>query len=243
MLKKVKLISSILLFALLMIPAGSNASTLDDYYLERFDSLHARHLQEPVPLVTNVEAPEHCLTPLYHSLQQDWHKLLPATRDLLAQYLAKPSLSGEKVYPSPGGHFSFHYATTGSDAPDLTDNNGNNVPDWIEQVADTFENVYRVEVVQMGYKAAQTQPTSPYDIYLQSLAGIHAYGYTQPDTPGTPTFIVIDKSFTDPIYAPANGIQGVQVTAAHEYHHAIQFTYTFYFESWYGEANRRLFLW
>ena len=40
---------------------------------------------------------------------------------------------------SPSGHFYIHYDTTDADngvPPDLTDNNGNGIPDYVDEVSD-----------------------------------------------------------------------------------------------------------
>ena len=35
---------------------------------------------------------------------------------------------------SDSGHFYIHYDTTGNAAPNLTDNNGNGIPDYVDDV-------------------------------------------------------------------------------------------------------------
>jgi hypothetical protein len=245
-------IASALLLILLLMPAGAPASTLDDYYLARFDALYGRRAQAAGVAVgsTEAEEPERCLTPLYHSLKRDWKQLEATTQTALAKYLAKPVLAGEKIHVSSGGHYAIHYATTGADAPSLTDINGNGIPDWVETVAFTFENVYSAEVTGMGYRAPATLAAAPYDVYLQELAGTE-FGHTDSDVPVAPnstsftSFIVLDNNFSEAVYqnsitgpfSPAQkALMSLQVTAAHEHHHAIQYSYNFYFDIWFAEA-------
>jgi hypothetical protein len=242
--KTVTSMMAALLLAFFLIPGAAPAATRDSYYLERFNAIYgekplAKSLAATTP--TTVKR-ERCLTPLYHGLKRDWKSLASETQTALAKYLARPALSGERVYLSAGGHFAVHYATTGRDAPDQTDNNRNGVPDWVETVASTFENVYSVEVAQMGYRAAATTSTSPYPVYLQELSADGYYGYTQSDVPvssgstGYTSYIVIDNNFDTATFGSYGGVKGLQVTAAHEYHHAIQYSYSYYFPIWYAEA-------
>jgi hypothetical protein len=235
-------------FALLaFFPFGVLAAGLDDYYLNRFAALYGSH--ERAALVVSADrtggVEERCLTPLYHGLKRDWKKLSSETRKALAKYLAKPTLRGSEATPfiSPQGHFQIHYTTSGSDAPPPADANGNGVPDWVETVAWEFDSVYSRETGALGYNPAPTPSGTPYDIYLQDLAQAKEFGHTQsvePITPGSnsfTSFIVIDNDFADPIYAPLTGIKGLQIAAAHEYHHAIQYGYNFFFDIWFAEAT------
>jgi len=227
-------------------PFGASAAGLDDYYLGRFDSLYVSHERTALA----IEAPEdglkeRCLTPLHRELRRDWSKLSLDTQKILAKHLARPTLSGQEAAPfiSAEGHFAIHYTASGSDAPPPADANGNSVPDWVETVASVFEFVYGSETGSFGYSPAPTLSGQPYDVYLQDLAARSEYGYTESDTPVTPgsnsytSFIVIDNDFANPLYAPYTGLLGLQISAAHEYHHAIQFGYNYFFDMWYAEAT------
>src|SRR5947208_14587271 len=72
---------------------------------------------------------------------------------------ADPDQGGYSVSEAPnspycpaGGHFCIHWVASGADAPDLTDADGNGIPDWVETVAGVAENVYSVENGQLGWK-------------------------------------------------------------------------------------------
>jgi len=237
-------------FGLLVLLAPSLvwAGSLDDYYLARF-APKAKSVQV-LTGVAGVSAPvpvqaDRCLTPLHRSLKRDWKQLEPTTRQVLAKFVSRPALNRPASYPSPGGHFSIHYATSGPDAPDLTDADGNGVPDWVETVAAVFDHVYSVEVGTMGFQAP---PVDRYDVYLEDLTLQGAYGFTSDDGIPTPpvtsvaSYIEIDKSFSDPMFEQTpNGffypVQSLSVTAAHEFNHAIQYGYNYYFEFWYAEMT------
>lgn len=211
------------------------AGELDHYYLEQFG--------ESTPSVSVLKATANaqesrCGMALRRGLKRDWENLESGTQKTLAKYLVKPVLSGEAVVRSNGGHFNIHYATSGGDAPPLSDaGNGNGIPDWIESVADVFEAVYAREVSQLGYRQP---PNIPYDVYLQQLATTSEFGYTQSEilsgTSAT-SFIVIDNDFADSLYHPFTGTAGLKITAAHEFHHAIQYGYNYFFDIWYAEAT------
>ena len=227
---------------LLVIPAVASAAALDDYYLSRFgeQAQLAKSLRAVVGLEN--EPAERCRTHLYRSLKRDFSELEPSTQKALAKYVARPALAGERVCSPVGGHFNIHYAASGADAPDPTDANANGVPDWVETVAGVFEYVYDVEVNKMGYAAP---PGTRYDVYLRDLTVERAYGFTTNDgfpvSPSTSvtTYIEIDRAFTDALFLDGRytPMQMLQITAAHEFHHSIQFGYNYYFDIWYGEST------
>ena len=225
-----------------LFPLGVQAASLDDYYLSRFAALYGSHKQAALAITAPAENPaERCLTPLYHGVRKDWKKLSSETQKTLAKSLAKPVTSDSFT----SEHFTIHYDPSGIHAPPPADANVNGVPDWVERVAAEFEVVYSRETGQtsgnLGYNPAPTAGAS-YDVYLQNLAPVE-FGHTNADPPLTPglnsvtSYIVIDNDFTDPVYTPYNPIEGLQMTAAHEYHHAIQYGYNYFFDIWFAEAT------
>ena len=237
-------------FALLILalcPLTAPAGTLDDYYLNRFSALdRSRERNAPViAAAAEAEPLERCLTPLYHDLKRDWNRLTPSTRRILAASVAPPSLSD--AYTSIPGHFTIHYNTSGADAPPPADGNVNGVPDWVERVAAEFEFVYGRETGQsdgaLGYNAAPVLPGTPYDVYLQNIGPTGKLGYTNSiafvaaGSNSSTSYIIVDNDFTEEVYGDYRGITGLQAAAAHEYHHAIQYGYNYYFDVWYAEAT------
>jgi len=235
------------------------AGPLDEYYLQKYGEPAGNSLQKAV-LFQEQESAEtpHCGTPLKHGLQRDWDQLEPATQKTLAKQLAAPVLSGSESTPllSPSGRFLIHYTVTGTDTPPLTDANANGVPDWVETVAQTFDEV-TAKYAALGWNPAPTSVSAPfpaYDVYLLDLASQKLYGQTTSGqrlaSPGFPnafgSFIEIDNDYLEPVYQNALGgpltvaqkaLQSLQITAAHEYHHAIQFGYSVFFDVWYAEAT------
>jgi hypothetical protein len=227
------------LLILTVYPAVVSAGTLDDFYLSRLARGHGFTALATAPPSTA----QRCQTGIRHGARLDWDKLEPSTQKILARVLARPVLAGERICTPVGGHFTIHYATSGPDAPDPTDGNQNQVPDWVETVAGVFEYVYDVEVNKMGYRSP---PVSSLDVYLRDLTGEGVFGLTadagRPSFPNVsaPSYIEIDRAFTHPMYT-SNGQytkeQMLRITAAHEFHHAIQFGYNYYFDFWFAEAS------
>jgi len=235
-----KNLQSAIFCLLLLIPNSAFTGSLDEFYLEQFGE-KATAISSPLLKSASQPALKKCGLPLRKALKTDWKKLEGSTQQILAKHLEAPTLSGAGIIRSNGGHFNIHYSTTAPDAPPLTDADSNGIPDWIETVANTFEAVYAREVTQMGYRQP---PNLPYDVYLQQLATASEFGYTQenyvpaqPPELGSTSFIVIDNDFADSIFHPYNGISGLKITAAHEFHHAIQFGYNYYFDTWYAEVT------
>ncbi|GFE62306.1 MXAN_6640 family putative metalloprotease [Geobacter sp. AOG2] len=219
------------------------AGQLDDYYLAAFGE-QAGSAMEKALLSTTAETAgtAQCGTPLKHGLSRDWSQLEAATQVVLAKQLAAPTLTGEATLLSSSGHFLIHYATSGSDVP--TPATGYSVTSWVQTVADTFENVYSHYMTVYGY---HPPPGTPYNIYLRSLASLKIYGQTTSTSSAPSTgfanaygsYIEIDKDFTSTVFHPLiyTPLQSLQITAAHEYHHAIQYGYNFFFDVWYAEAT------
>lgn len=231
-----------LLLTIVLTAHPAQATTLDTYYLNAFGHgvTRAKSLEPGSPLPGF-----RCGTPLKRGLQRDFKRLALPTQQTLAKYLSAPVLSNEATYLSPSGHFKIHYATTGTDAPPLSDLNGNSTPDWVETVATTFEYVYDRYTQFYGWRPAPVAASAPYELYLLDLADSEVYGQTTSGarlaSAGFPnaygSFIELDNDFLNPIYSTYGALQSLQITASHEYHHAIQFGYNFYYDIWYGEAS------
>jgi hypothetical protein len=236
----------------LLIPALVSAGSLDDHYLSRL-APQEKSVQLLVGAAQEGGAPalqaDRCLTPILRGLKRDWNQLEPATRKVLASQVNRPALAGERSFASPGGHFTIHYATVHpasgpDDVPSLTDLDGNGYPDWVEKVGAVFDHVYAVEVDSMGFRSP---PVVRYDVYLMDLTTQSAYGFTSDDgSPASATsvssYIEIDRAFTANMYQHTSigdftPEQSLMITAAHEFHHAIQYGYNYYFDIWYAEVT------
>jgi len=228
------------IITLFPLSVAATAGTLDDYYLQQFGEAGNTQLQKSVLSVSpeTVESAR-CGMPLKHGLRRDWKMLEPSTQKILAKQLAKPNLSGEQTYLSTSNKFKIHYTLTGADAvPSFS---------WVQTVAQTFDYV-AASYTSMQWLLAPTAGSNvPYDVYLLDLAPQKLYGITNSDqsasTASHPnaftSWMELDNNFTDSIYKTGSysPLQSLQITAAHEYHHAIQYGYNYYFDIWYAEAT------
>ena len=158
------------------------------------------------------------------------------------------------------GKFRFHYTTTGGNAVSTADTNSNSVPDYIDQMSAELNYVVAVELTFNSF----TEPPSDdfysanndnggsgaYDVYVRN-AGAGVYGYVQPELYANNNGNNEHSSGVNEVNAMASymvlrhnysgfgntELENIQVTAAHEYFHAVQFGYDGWEESWVMEAT------
>lgn len=156
-----------------------------------------------------------------------------------------------------GTNVCIHWVESTADAPDLTDANANGTPDWVESSSSVLEEVYTAEVTQMGYRAPKSDATSTnrgpdgrLDVYLVDIGDQGIFGYCTTDDPnvdvlGTDaypfydvsSYCVLDDDFTPDQFPTTSGLAALQVTAAHEFFHAVQFAYDFLEDRWMLEGT------
>jgi len=170
-------------------------------------------------------------------IDQHWNEFTPSQRAQIQQVLDPPPLEVNRVI----GHFRIYYDTSASasDVPALifidSTNTAQRIPGTVEAYVDSvgkyFNYVWSYEVDTLGYLAPPLDTDGYYHIYIGQLGSSGEYGSTNWDTspinggqpPRYRTYITIDNDFADRyIYPPSRGIPGLMVTAAHEFHHAIQ---------------------
>jgi hypothetical protein len=162
-----------------------------------------------------------------------WQDLTDLQKAHIGMQLKAPEMQSSVL--SPKGYFRIHYDTSGTHRVELTDTGGNGIPDYIDSVGVIFDYVWEFEIDNLGYDppgsammlGSGTQP-QPYNVYVRNI-GTQYYGYTawnQDDrvdrntaAPTYNTYIVINTIY-DGFYT--TGLNAVRVTAAHEFHHAIQ---------------------
>ena len=171
----------------------------------------------------------------------------------------RPQLSGEeRVFGTQ--HFLIHYTYIGVDAVPRTDSDGNDVPDWIEEVSVVLETVWRVEIDTLGWPAPLPDRgeggDERFDVYMQELFSSNVAGYVSPDggyvgdNPNTPRtegqaaygYMVLDNDYIDP--SPPSGLKvwppedWVRIIAAHEFNHMLQIAINgMHTMSWWYEAT------
>lgn len=197
------------------------------------------------------------LTPYIIDIARNGHLLPADTKNKLQSLgfdfsgslviLIRPDLD----YSYDTKHFRIHYDLAGTHAVDNTITNENNIPDYINTMANVFEEVYDHEINVLGYSGPPSDEndgggSNKYDIYVKST---NAYGWTNFDYPKVGdnknslnitennayiSHIIMNNNY---IGFPNTELENIQVTAGHEYFHAIQLGYDGDEEIWLLEAT------
>jgi hypothetical protein len=163
-----------------------------------------------------------------------------------------------KVHCSHKVPLCFHWATKGRHEPPPRDAHpANGMPDWVDITIHQFERVWKGEVGRLGYRhprsdAASTDhgPNSKTDIYLADIGNDGIYGYCTTDDPhasyletkrypfsDVSAYCVVDNDYKHSQFPYNSPLINLQVTAAHEFFHAIQFSYDFLEDAWLMEGT------
>ena len=230
------------------------------YALERVRSLFSLravraeygHVARPDPRST---------TMLFRDLSRNVRYLSGSDQEEAERYLARPDDGGADPnglgYSVAGRsacsiNFCVHWVETTSDAPPLTDADGTGLPDWVETITTILEEVRSTEVSTLGYRAPKSDATSVnhgadgrIDVYLVDIGP--TYGITISDDPqsadpnypywDSSVYLVLDNDFSASQFPGANGIPALEVTAAHEFFHAVQAAYDWYEDNWFLEST------
>ncbi len=132
---------------------------------------------------------------------------------VLFKILQRPSLP--KTLATPSGFFLIHYTDTGTDAIGYD----------INLLAQALDSSYNFEVNYLGYPPPPSDGIeggdSKYDVYVRNLGNL--YGQTSSENQigvsSFSSFMEMDNDFSGFF---TQGINAARVTAAHEFHHAIQ---------------------
>ncbi|HEX5470072.1 MAG TPA: MXAN_6640 family putative metalloprotease, partial [Gaiellaceae bacterium] len=171
------------------------------------------------------------------------------------------SYSTTEATPVCGTNVCVHYVTSTSDAVSSTDTTpANGVPDYVDQALDVFDaEVWGEEVTTLGYRPPKSDITSmndgtssadptgaKFDVYLANLGDKGLYGYCTTDDPhlqggyfffDMSAYCVVDNNYTEPVFGAHSPLENLEVTAAHEFFHAIQFAYDAFEDQWLLEAT------
>lgn len=151
-------------------------------------------------------------------------------------------------------HFVLHYSTVStSDAVPAVDANRNGVPDYVEVAAQSWEQIWQRQVVELAYPAPKgASRQNKFHVYYNKLS---YYGYCMPTNVellrvspvsyGTASaFIVINKDFVGfpPNDEDVTGTETIRsgalkATQAHEFMHALQFAINVYGSGWLMESH------
>lgn len=146
-----------------------------------------------------------------------------------------------------------HWTNQGNDAPPSADGNSNQVPDWVETTLADMETVWTYEIDTLGYRPPLTDERASidndgvnFDVYLSDVGSKGLYGYCAVDDSRTKTgyrygdyaaYCVLDNDFARDEFPTNSPRENLQVTAAHEFFHAIQFAYDALEDIWFMEGS------
>ena len=153
-------------------------------------------------------------------------------------------------YTAPSGsscstNFCVHWVESGDDAPSGPGVGGDldTVPQYVETVKTAFEQSFAVENTQLGWRTAVPDNgrggDNRTDVYLQNIGteGIFGYASTDPQPAGRSqyAYLVVDDDYEEFGYSDPQ--DPLEVTAAHEYNHVLQYAYDTLQDTWMFEST------
>ena len=171
---------------------------------------------------------EKCGTPLRLEIKSNYSYYSAEQQSKINSIMSRPFTETSLV--SPSGYFRIHYDASGTSAPAYDE--ALSAYDNAMLVAEAFDSAYSFEVNHLDFFTPPSDNGAGgdnlYDVYITNLPSY--YGLTSPDSElgnnRVTSFINIDNNYVGSIYT-TNGIYAMRVTAAHEFHHAIQFGYIY----------------
>jgi hypothetical protein len=131
----------------------------------------------------------------------------------------------------------------------MTSMDGDATPDYVQIMLREFENVYNVENVQLAWRTPKPDGgrggNDLTDVYIKNIGPQGIFGYSAPDISDArqggnhwSAYLVMDNDYRQQEFARyPNFLEPMQVTAAHEYNHVLQYTYDSQADSWLFEAT------
>jgi len=197
--------------------------------MEELDSLYYKFIQVRAPhlleLPQELTAEERkCGFEIVNRVKINFESFSAEQQAVLKPLLQRPVMQTSIV--SPSGFFRIHYDTTGFSVPSYI--SSASIEANVQEVVKAIDSTYSFEVDYLGYP----QPPSDgneggdnlYDVYIiNQPSGL--YGFTlfeneiEPGSKKYTSYQVIDNNYTGYF---SEGVFGLRVTCAHEFHHAIQ---------------------
>jgi hypothetical protein len=262
-----RLLPPLLLLLLLALPSGAEAAAMQHFSTPSSgdDAVTPKQaLRKAASAMSGRAGQGRELTPLLKDLAVSLPALRGADRTRARRILARPTLgetaSNEDGYTVPehsgpfcSAHFCIHWVDSTTDAPPGAA--PGIVPSYVNTMSGVFEQVYDRENNQLGWRPPTSDgsrgcPNSApdcmnkTDVYIKNVGGQGVYGYSAPD-PGQGTtlsqyaYLVMDNDYSASEFPKYGGdpLQPMEVTAAHEYNHVLQFGYDVAQDTWMLEST------
>lgn len=182
-----------------------------------------------------------CFSMVLKLAMDNFESLNPEAKTLVESASSRPQFSGTEQIATLG-IYAFHYSLDGprDESIDPTDNDLSGFPDYLEFMAFSFlevsEEYHDVRGWTLPPYDGDDVNGAYYDVYIgNSFAGDNIYGFVAEDqqigdNPNSPfkendaatSYMVMRSDYLD---FPGSQEKNIQVTAAHEYVHAIQYGY------------------
>ena len=171
----------------------------------------------------------------------------PTDQDDIGQPGGPYSLSATVEKDCSDAHFCVHWVETTGDAIDTTDASpANGRPDYVDDMIASLQTSFLVENGQLGWISPVSDGSlggdGKTDAYIKDIGDDEIYGYASadPDQSGRSrhAFLVMDNDY-DPSQFPGytDPLEPMQVTAAHEYNHVLQYAYDTFQDRWMAEST------
>ena len=203
------------------------------------------------------------LSPVLKDLALSFKALPAGERGEARRILARPTTGQEQPGDEPyaegteehrlcSANFCIHWVTrpdgaADPDVPPLASNDGDGIPDYVQTMSRVFEHVHTVENGAMGWREPPSDGTrggdvDKVDVYIKQLGDQGIFGYATVDAGQSDnkqsSYLVMDNDYVQAEYPRyADPVAPMQVTAAHEYNHVIQFGYDVLQDSWFFEST------
>jgi hypothetical protein len=193
------------------------------------------------------------LTPALLSLKKRRAALDAADRRAANRIFSRPTdpgdddeYTGNLAPPVCGTHFCIHYVTTTEDAPNLADGaDANSTPDYVDFMLGAFEHSFATENGTLGWRLPVSDGTrggnSRTDVYIAQIGDDDIFGYAntdpQADSRSQFGYLVMDDDYAVGEFGYPSFEDPLEVTAAHEYNHVLQFGYDILQDGWMFEST------
>ena len=182
-----------------------------------------------------------------------WGLLSPEFRELYKTAAQLPDTFSS--YPTPGGHFEILYTTGGDDRVDAADRYGfastewrrrtdtpNGVPDYVDETAFALDSSWAMEIDRFGFVPPvpvrdEQHPSDRYKVVIERQTdGYYGLTYLDEQLPekGYSSSISLRNDWSGSEWSSlgydVNPADGIRVTCAHEFFHAVQYAMSWHVE-------------